>query len=293
MGAILPFSILKIIRAKMGREAVYSIAKPCRLPQISLNSDGLYQLALCHNLLLHLLPKAMLDHAEKTLQQASAYTDGLGASPEEAVQLSQVYTKGRIDYTPFQEMLETFITAMHSRQVCLVTHQSQLTAEPRTFEFAPKRLIAYHETMQILGWEVTEKGRPEAKYENPMPLHLHRCKEVALTRRTAGHLPAPNSAQKENEAGPFGVMKDEAFTARVKFAKEAATYVYERQWSSKDKKELHKDGSLTLTFEAQSEPEVISWVLSFGERATLLSPEKLKEKIQLQCINMTEKYSQA
>jgi predicted DNA-binding transcriptional regulator YafY len=278
----------KIVRNKMGREAVYTIERPRNLPHMALNAEGLFQLALCRNLLLHLLPRGMRKQADIALRNAGTYAQEPIATDD--VSIGQTYTKGRIDYTAYQHFLKTFIQAMHTHKVCAVTYKRSLKQEARGFEFAPMKLIAYHETFSLLGWEVTDKGKAQAKYENPVSLYLHRFEGVELTHRGAEHLPVPASAQNTEGSGLFGVMQGEEFSVKAHFAPEAATYVQERQWSVRQNSTVHDDGSVTLDFDAQSEAEVVSWLLGFGERVTVLEPGWLREEIGRQATEVAGKY---
>jgi predicted DNA-binding transcriptional regulator YafY len=278
----------KITRDKRGREAVYAIERPQRLPLMSVNAEGLYQLALCRNLLLHLLPKGIKTQVDKTLREIGSHIDE-AVAPDD-ITMGQPYTKGSIDYTPFQQMLKTVTQAIQTRVVCLVSYQRQLGSPPNTFEYAPKRLISYHESLIILGWHVTEKGKARALYDNPATLYLHRCRDIALTRRGTEHLPDAEPAQKGDGHALFGVMRGEVFPVRVRFAPEAATYVYERRWSSRQECTRHDDGAVTLDFDAQSQEEVVAWVLGFGERATLLSPQNLAQEVARQGEAIAAKY---
>jgi hypothetical protein len=50
---------------KRGREAAYSLDRPKRPPQLCLDAEGLYQLALCYDFMLHLLPDSMKKKTEE------------------------------------------------------------------------------------------------------------------------------------------------------------------------------------------------------------------------------------
>ena len=69
----------------------------------------------------------------------------------------------------------------------------------------------------------------------------------------------------------------------VEFTGWVAVYVEERIWSNDQV--ITRDGEKVRTkFTASSEPEIISWILSFGDEAKLLKPyqlvTELSEKIQ-------------
>ncbi|MDR2820534.1 MAG: WYL domain-containing protein [Desulfovibrio sp.] len=270
----------EIVQSRRGREVYYAIERPRRLPGVSLNAEGLYQLALCRKLLLGLLPRGMKEQADKTL----------GMAGPDAVALGRADARGHIDYTPFQPMLETFMQAMHARKVCAVAYRTRLGRAPRVFAFAPKNLVACHETLSVLGWEVTEKGKVEALCDDSLSLYLHRCVSVDLTPRTGEDLPPPKIVRDEEGGGLFGSVDGEVFSVRVRFAPGAATYVYERQWSGRQSAKVHEDGSLTLDFDARSRAEVVSWLLGFGDQATALSPGWLREEMRRQASIAVEKY---
>jgi predicted DNA-binding transcriptional regulator YafY len=83
------------------------------------------------------------------------------------------------------------------------------------------------------------------------------------------------------------VIKENAFNAEVEFTGWAAKYVSERIWSP-DQKIVQNNGKTVLTFSSSSEPELISWVLSFGDEATLKKPVWLTKEV-LDSINRMRK----
>lgn len=274
----------KLIREKRGREAVYRLAKPSRLPQITLDAEGLRQLALCRDLVLHLLPATMRKRVDATLQQATAYA----AQEDEDIERlpTKIFTKGYIDYTPYQGMIDTLLRAIREQKVCIVRYQARRHQEPREFEFAPKRLDSLRESMFINGWVVTEKGRAEAKGEKPTIMALQRFHEVTLTRRSAAHLPEVPPGESDG----FGIINFEPFRVRTRIDKKAATYAAERIWSPDQKITDNEDGSIILEITAHNEYEVVSWVLSFDTAAEVLEPKWLREKMAETVKSLAKRY---
>ena len=276
----------KLLRSKRGRESVYRLDRPKNPPKLSLNAEGLHQLALCRDFMLHLLPESMRKMVDATLQQASAYLPE-GGTPDDLLSVGKSFAKGRIDYSPFQEMLQSVIKGIRQGRVCAVQYKSTMHGEAKLFEFAPKRLVSYREAIHIHGWIVSEKGTATPLFEKPTNLALQRLQKVLVTRRNAAHIP---DVQEEHQ-GAFGLMEDEPFSVRVKFSQAAATYVAERKWSEDQKVTVHKDGSVTLAMTARSPAEVISWVLSFSDAAELLSPKWLKDDLSRQVRNIAARYA--
>jgi predicted DNA-binding transcriptional regulator YafY len=194
-------------------------------------------------------------------------------------------SKGHIDYTPFQDIMETIMKAITRELVCSVEYKASIRAEPKIFEYAPKRLAAYHESLRISGWIVSPEGTPTALYDKPTNFLLHRVIRASLTRRRAKHLP-----EIEDSSSAFGLMSDEPFVASVRFNESASTYVAEREWSADQKIEPEIGGGVVLTMTARNTPEFVSWVLSFGDAAEVLSPPWLRSEIGELVKKMTALY---
>lgn len=275
----------KVLRQQKGREAQFTLERPRQLPTVSLNAEGLQQLALCREFLAHLLPDALHKEMALSLRQASAFL------PEEAqglpVNVGGSLSKGSIDYAPFQKSLRTLMQAIREGIVCAVRYKASLHGEEKSFDYAPKRLLAFRESLLVQGVITTDKGRALPLYATPTTLALHRLKACALTRRSAAYIsdiPLPDNTA-------FGVMQGESTEIAVRFAPEAATYVAERQWSEAQSISHHEDGSITLHLQVQSIPECRAWVLSFGETAEVLSPEWLRNDIGKTISVLSERYA--
>ena len=78
----------------------------------------------------------------------------------------------------------------------------------------------------------------------------------------------------------FGIIKDEAFKVTMEFKGFAAVYVAERVWSPDQKIVKSGDEAIRLTFSASSEPELVAWVLWFGDEAKVLRPKWLVKKVR-------------
>ena len=269
-------------REKRGRESLYRLERPTPPPTISLNADGLYQLALCRDFLTHLLPEKIRAETQASLSQALSFLtqDSQNLTPSIGASLS----KGRIDYTPFQDIIASLMEAMHQRKVCRIEYVSATEREKKHYAFAPIRLLAYHECLYVDGWRVTDLEPAAPLYDEPLRLavqRFHKCR--VTTRRVDGLPPLP-----ENQA--MGIRQGQVFPIRVWFTAEAATYVVERQWSEDQTVEEREDGSIILTASMSSVSECISWLLSFGDQAQLLEPDWLVTELTQTVSAMLKQY---
>ena len=81
-----------------------------------------------------------------------------------------------------------------------------------------------------------------------------------------------------------------AFDVVIEFKGYFAKYVAERIWSPGQS--IHKrNGKTILKFNASSKPELLSWVMSFGNDAKVIKPEWLIKSIKKEIQNVQNTYN--
>ena len=247
-------------------------ALPTGSPQINLSRDEIEKLALCRDLLKHLLPDSIERVVSEGISKAAvlmskAQERALATAPK-AVRM----VRGHIDYNPFQGHIGCLMQSIASRTVCAVTYKTP-GKEPRVFEIIPMRLMVDGEVLNIEGWRVTEKGTPKIRFATT--LAIHRIQECIATRRSLEDCPPLPEPQ-----GAFGLVGDEPFCVRAIFSPEFNAHIRERVWSADQCIIDLPDGSVELAFTASSEEQVVSWLLGFGGGAQLLEPKALRKTMQ-------------
>ncbi len=76
----------------------------------------------------------------------------------------------------------------------------------------------------------------------------------------------------------------------ILFAKETSRYVLEREWHKDQIIKQKEDGTVLLKFKSNQSQMIYTWLLSFGNNATVIKPEELREKIRAECEKIVEKY---
>jgi predicted DNA-binding transcriptional regulator YafY len=97
-----------------------------------------------------------------------------------------------------------------------------------------------------------------------------------------------NPAEKFKNA--FGIVDEKAMQIRVRFSPVISHAVRDRVWHPSQRIEPAPDGGSILSFEAGGKMEIISWLLSFGEHAEVLSPPELREEIAGKLTSMAAAY---
>ncbi len=263
---------------------IYWIPAPKTRPKVSLSPEEIQQLELCRGMVLHLLPDGVRKQIKQTIAKTTTMLSDMGERDKAFKPLAVAEIKGRIDYSPHQEHIATLIQAVQDKRVCDVTYHAPSNPKPRTYSFAPIKLISYREALYVTGWRVEDRGEPTPRHS--IMLAIHRLKGVVTQARKFDIKMDP---EKKEEL--FGFMDLEKMRVKVKFDKETAAYIKERKWSEDQEIKEFKNGNLILEFTARSMPEVVSWVLGFGAHAKVMGPKELKEKIKNEVNKLVVNYS--
>jgi hypothetical protein len=238
-------------------------------------------------LLQRLLPEGIERIIAESVDKVSTLMEHSGERGEATLPRAARVSWGRIDYTPFQTHMDTLLRAVPSHTVCAVEYREVEYKFPdrglQRYEFVPVRLTAEDEALNAEGWLVTGKGKPEIKHA--MTVAVHRIRSCVPTRRVLEDCPPPPEHQ-----GAFGLVGYDAFHARVVFDKVFSSYIQERIWSDDQEIVALPDGRVELRFQVADRDEFIGWVLSFGNGAELLEPEKLRKAMREELENMLRKY---
>jgi predicted DNA-binding transcriptional regulator YafY len=232
----------------------------------------------------HLMGKKLFEEASRGLEKNhSALPDEKAPSPQHFAS----FRSGSIDYTPHQDTIRTLIEAMDNRKICKVNYKSIMASRAKTFYVKPLKIFSHKDSVYVHACLARKPGKPYREPEFDPLLAIHRIKKVELTDRRF-EFPKNYDFEKAFKQN-FGVIKEDAFNVEVEFTGWAACYVAERIWSPDQK--IHKNnGKTKLTFSASSEPELISWVLSFGEEARLKKPDSLADKVRKVSENIKNTY---
>jgi proteasome accessory factor B len=117
---------------------------------------------------------------------------------------------------------------------------------------------------------------------------IERIRDAAPTEETFA-IRSDFSPERLNRS--FGAMDEPAQTIRVRFSRDVAYLVKERQWHPTQTISPLKNGDVVLTMQAGGLDEITSWVLSWGENAQVLAPPELIEKVTASLTAAQKQYS--
>jgi predicted DNA-binding transcriptional regulator YafY len=278
---------VEIEQSIIGNRHYYRIKRPARVPLMSISETEFLVLQMCRDFTAQFLGKKLFMEVTNTLLKSNALATGNKSSASASFFSS--YRPGMIDYTPHYDTIHTLIDAMKQKKVCTIAYQAIMETKPKTYAIIPLKLFSHKDTIYLHARIRTGKGRKGKAMEFDPLLAVHRIKKVTMTD-TVYELPADYNFEKVFNKN-FGVIKEQAFKVEAGFTGWAAKYIAERIWSPDQKIKKAGKNKIVLEFTASSEPEVISWLLWFGEEARLIKPEHLVGEIIRRIDGMRRNYS--
>lgn len=264
----------------------FKIKTPLTKPRLSLDVKAIQHLMLCRDFVCHILPQALREEISRTIAHTTVLLPDQEERSRAMAKLGEAYVKGSINYNGHQEYISLLLNAIAERRVCRVSYQASGRLERKEYCIAPLTVIAHHGALYISCWLVTDTEEPEVIYDD-MLLAVQRLLEVEQTERK---IAIKEDRPIKESWRTFGLMKGEPFRIKIGFSPEAAVYVRERKWSDDQTISPTPEGGIILELTTTSRPEVISWALSFGPEATVLSPADLRGEIKGLVVEMLKNY---
>lgn len=247
------------------RKRWFHIASYNSRQTFALDFDELRFLHLYKDLAQKMLPTEAAKRIDSTIMNLSCLLSDRDYPDRHNAQQQQVWfsTKGYIDYSKHQNEINTLLNAIADKAYCYVTYTpAGLTASKQYF-YAPERIIFSNNAYYVLGHKVSRKDKQEIR---PTSFAIHRIKEVTPTYQTFSY------EFDENNLGYFGLKWHDPKQFVIHFSAKVAPYIKERIWSSQQEIHDKDDGSITLKLVSTGEPELLAWVRSFGEDASVITP---------------------
>ncbi|MCW9097159.1 MAG: WYL domain-containing protein [Ignavibacteriaceae bacterium] len=256
-------------------------------PTLNLTESEISVLQMCRAFTEHLLGRKLFEEATQALLKSQAH---LPENQRVDSRHFSTFIPGSIDYTGHHQVIRRLIKAMDEKKVCKITYKRVMTDRSKTFYIKPLKIFSHKDTIYLHARMARYPGKPFKEPDFDPLLAAHRVQKLELTERSY-QFPEDYDFEKFFNQN-FGVIKEEAFEVVLEFTGYWAEYVAERIWSPDQKLTKKKDGTVKLRFSASSEPELISWILSFGDGAKVIKPDWLVEEIKNTIFAIEEKYNQ-
>jgi predicted DNA-binding transcriptional regulator YafY len=249
-------------------------------PAAMLTPQEMDTLLMCRAFTQHLLGRQGFGEAERALTKTAQLLSG-GRAPDDDLGSSRfgVFRPGSIDYTPYLGFLQTVTEAMQEHLVCEAEYCKPGQRRSKIFRFKPLKVFSWRETIYLNGRYAAMPGR---KFKDPGHDPLWALQRFRDLRKTDVRFRPPADYDFEKALNrEFGMLRGgKRFRVVAEFSGGAADYVAERLWSPDQAVEWRPGGSMRISYDAVSLPEVVTWVLGFGAHCRVLGPAELIAAIE-------------
>lgn len=184
------------------------------------------------------------------------------------------------DYSDKEEILDSLVTAISKKRVCLVTYHAFGEDRVKTYRIDPLQLFERNGGLYLFSVIV--------KYGDIRMQAVERIQELKVEDETFDS-PKDFDAEKLLSTA-FGLTYDDPIELKIWFSKDQVRYVKERQWAVAQKFVDQDDGSTILEMKTSGWYEVKRWLLSFGAEAKLLEPVELSADIEAEIRKTLDSY---
>lgn len=247
------------------RRGYYYSEEQYQLPAIDLTESDLF--ALC------IAEKALLQHQNSPIyQRLKVVFDKIEASLPTSVTIDPDWLTESLSMVPEEQtridpaIWSTVTEGLRKHLSLRILHQRPGGQEPRSRRLDPYHLVRCSGEWYLVG-------------------HCHLRQEVrtfAVSRIRAAVLLSDSFVVPDNfdpqtyRTGRFGLFgSDRDHLVRIRFDRDHAPYLLERQWHPEEEITKETGGAVLLTFPAVNLHTVRQWVLSWGDGATVLEPPAL------------------
>jgi predicted DNA-binding transcriptional regulator YafY len=126
------------------------------------------------------------------------------------------------------------------------------------------------------------------EYKQIRTFAIERIESFEKTRETFDK-PKDFSVESYLESA-FGVVKEEPFDVEVVFNADIAEYVRSRVWHPSQQVREIGGGRISMKMHVGGEFELGSWILSFGPSAIVVSPDRLRRRVETELARALENY---
>lgn len=174
------------------------------------------------------------------------------------------------DYGRYKKLLDRLMSATANGKTAEITYHTMHSDKITVRKIDPYKIWYYENTFFLV-------GRCHRHNEVRMFV-VERIKALKVLSESFSVPPDFSIERYVRES--FGVMHGEKVTVVVRFDREVAGYIKEKEWHPSQKIKDNRDGSITATLTVSGTAEVKHWAMSYGHHAQVKEPASLREEVK-------------
>ena len=152
--------------------------------------------------------------------------------------------------------------------------------QKKTYTIHPYRLMYFRGGLYLFAFV--------EEYRQIRTFAVERIESMEKTRESF-EKPADFSVENYLESA-FGVVKEDPFDVEIIFNADIAEYVRSRVWHPSQQVREIGGGRISMKMHVGGEFELGSWILSFGPSATVVTPDRLRRRVEAELVRALENY---
>ena len=152
--------------------------------------------------------------------------------------------------------------------------------QKKTYTIHPYRLLYFRGGLYLFAYV--------EEYEQIRTFAIERIESIEKTRD--GFEKPPDFSVETYLESAFGVVKEDPFDVEIIFNADIAEYVRSRVWHPSQHVREIGGGRINMKMHVGGEFELGSWILSFGPSAVVVSPERLRRRVEAELSRALDNY---
>ena len=189
--------------------------------------------------------------------------------------------QGQRDYGRSAAVIEQLRHALLHQYRVSISYRAQGREHPETYRLDPYTLVLHKGGLYLLGHA-----------HNRQSLRTFAVERITGVTVEEGRFELPEEYHPEERfRKAFGIVGEEEYSVTVRFDAAVADSVAERQWHPSQQVQRLGDGGVEISFTAGGKLEILSWLLSYGAHAELLSPPEWRVELAAISSRLAETYT--
>src|SRR6185295_14533084 len=152
--------------------------------------------------------------------------------------------------------------------------------QKKTYSIQPYRLMYFRGGLYLFAFV--------EEYKQIRTFAIERIETIEKSR-DAFEKPKDFSVESYLESA-FGVVKEDPFDVEIVFNKDISEYVRSRVWHPSQQVKEIGGGRISMKMHVGGEFELGSWIMSFGSSAIVVSPDRLRRRVEAELARALESY---
>ena len=241
-----------------------------RLDKIGLNMPELMALYILRGVAGIYKGSSIMEDIDSAFEKIGALISPQSrAMLERYSRLFVVAPKSAKNYAASDEVIDEIASCILDQKVCQITYHAFVDGTIKEYPVNPLHFFEHVGGLYLLA-EIT-------KYSALRTLAVERISKAEMTDEP--YIYPKHFDPEQFLSSAFTLYFGEPESFRIRFSKDQARYIAERQWAASQQIVEQADGSIILTMETSGGYDIKKWVLSYGADAELLEPAWLREEI--------------